>query len=86
VSGRSAEGDAQPDAPLLGDHDRVQTPPAAQVERGTAALTDGVGHAVEELRVLLDQVAGACLAAVLLVGDHGRQHVAGRWRAPGLQP
>ena len=46
------------------------------VERGAAELAERVPHALEQLRVLLDQEARAEVAAGLLVGEHDEDEVA----------
>ncbi len=68
---------------LLGDHDRVEAPPA-DVEREAAELADRVANAVEQLGVLAHDELGPKRTAGLLVGEQAQDHVAGRLQAARL--
>ncbi len=74
----------QPADLLLGHLDRIEAL-AAHLEREAAELAERVAHAREQLRVLLDEVARAEVAAGLLVGEDDEHEVAGELGALPLR-
>jgi hypothetical protein len=85
VTGRPADRCARPADLLLGHHDRVEAT-AGKRHREPAELADRVADVLEELGMLVDEVAGPLVAARLLVGQDTEDHVAGRQHAAGLGP
>ena len=77
VAGRAARGQPQPGHPLLRGLQQVEAL-AAEGQAEAADLADRLGDALEQLRVLVHQEAGAPGAAGLLVGGEGEHDVAGR--------
>ena len=67
-----------PGQALLGGLDEVEAQVVADGDAEAADLADRLGAALEQVGVLVDQPAGAELAAGLLVGDEGQHDVARR--------
>ncbi len=81
----TAQGHQELAAALLGDHDRVEADTADEVAV-TAALTDRMADAGEQLGVVVGEPGGALPSARLLVGEDHEQHVAGKLHALALRP
>ena len=84
VAARPPDGRLQPADLLLGHLDRIE-PLAAHLEGEAAELAEAVAHALEQLRVLLDEVARAEVAATLLVGEDDEHEVTGELDALPLR-
>ena len=70
-----ADRRAEPADLLLGDLNRIEAPPG-DLLRETAELAERIADAFEQLRMFLGEEARAEAAAVLLVREHGKDHVA----------
>ena len=77
MPGGAVRGEPHPGQALLRRLDRVH-PLVADRDAEPADLADRLGHALEQVRVLLDQEPGAPVAARLLVGGEREHDVAGR--------
>ena len=78
VAGLAAGGEPHPGQALLGGLHEVEAQVVADGDAEAADLADRLGAALEQVGVLVDQPAGAELAAGLLVGDVGQHDVARR--------
>ena len=79
--GRAVHREPHPVHALLGGLDQVEPQVLVDGEREAADLADRLRHALEQLRVVVDQVPRAEHAARLLVGEEGEHDV-----ARGLRP
>ena len=79
--GPAAGGQPHPGQALLGGLHEVEAQVVADGDAEAADLADRLGAVLEQVGVLVDEPAGAELAAGLLVGDVGQHDVARRLHA-----